>query len=52
MLGLGITSLPIHDAVYEQRRHFKRAQKVLEKIWMEVLGVNSKPYTKIDTNNK
>ena len=49
LLDLGIPSLPIHDAVYVQRRHAKQAQKVLEKVWMKVLGVKFKPYTKIDT---
>lgn len=49
LLDLGIPSLPIHDAVYVQRRHAKQAQKVLERVWMEVLRVNFKPYTKIDT---
>lgn len=49
LLDLGIPSLPIHDAVYVQRRHAKQAQKVLEKVWMEVLGVSFKPFTKIDT---
>ena len=49
LLDLGITSLPIHDAVYVQRKHAKQAQKVLENVWMEVLGVKFKPYTKIDT---
>lgn len=48
LLDLGMPSLPIHDAVYVQKRHAKQAQKVLEKVWMEVLGVNFKPYTKID----
>lgn len=52
LLDLGIPSLPIHDAVYVQKRHAKQAQKVLEKVWMEVLGVNFKPYTKIDTADK
>ena len=49
LLDLGIPSLPIHDAVYVQRRHAKQAQKILEKVWMEVLGVSFKPFTKIDT---
>ena len=49
LLDIGIPSLPIHDAVYVQRRHAKQAQKTLEKVWMEILEVNFKPYTKIDT---
>ncbi len=52
LLNLGIPSLPIHDAVYVQRRYAKQAQKVLEKVWMEVLGVSFKPYTKIDAADK
>jgi len=52
LLDLGIPSLPIHDAVYVQKRHAKQAQKILENVWMEVLGVNFKPYTKIDTADK
>jgi hypothetical protein len=52
LLDIDIPSLPIHDAIYVQSKHKKHAQVALEKAWMEVLGVNSKPYTKIDTNNK
>jgi hypothetical protein len=48
LLNIGIPSLPIHDAVYVQRKYAKQAQKVLEKVWMEVLGVKFKPNTKID----
>jgi hypothetical protein len=48
LLDLGIPSLPIHDAVYVQRKHAKEAQKALEKVWMEILGVKFKPNTKID----
>ena len=43
-----IPSLPIHDAIYVQRRHKSKARKALEKSWMEVLGVNFKPAIKID----
>jgi hypothetical protein len=52
LLDLGIPSLPIHDAVHVQKKHAKQAKKVIERVWMEVLGVNFKPYTKIDTSNK
>ena len=43
-----IPSLPIHDAIYAQRRHKSKAKKALEKAWMEVLGVNFKPAIKVD----
>lgn len=43
-----IPSLPIHDAIYVQRRHKSKAKKALEKAWMEVLGVNFKPAIKVD----
>jgi hypothetical protein len=43
-----IPSLPIHDAIYVQRRHKTKAKKALEKAWMEVLGVRFKPAIKID----
>jgi len=46
-----IPSLPIHDAIYVQRRHKSKAQKALEKAWMEVLGVRYKPAIKIDSAN-
>ena len=52
LLDLGIPSLPIHDAVYVQKKHAKQAKQAIEKVWMEVLGVNFKPYTKIDTVDK
>jgi len=43
-----IPSLPIHDAIYVQRRHKTQAKKALEKAWMEVLGVGFKPAIKVD----
>jgi hypothetical protein len=49
LLDLEIPSLPIHDAVYVQKKHAKQSKKVIEKVWMEVLGVSFKPYTKIDS---
>jgi hypothetical protein len=52
LLDMGIPSLPIHDAVYVQRKFAKQAQNALEKVWMEVLQVDFKPYTKIDTPDK
>ena len=43
-----IPSLPIHDAIYVQRRHKIQAKRALEKAWMNVLGVKFKPTIKID----
>lgn len=45
-----IPSLPIHDAIYVQKRHQAKAKKALEKAWMEVLGVRFKPTIKVDTS--
>lgn len=43
-----IPSLPVHDAIYVQKRHVSKAKKSLENSWMEVLGVRFKPAIKID----
>jgi DNA-binding MarR family transcriptional regulator len=43
-----IPSLPIHDAIYVQKRHASKAKKALETAWMKVLGVRFKPKVKID----
>jgi hypothetical protein len=43
-----IPSLPVHDAIYVQKRHVSKAKKALEDAWMEVLGVGFKPAIKID----
>lgn len=43
-----IPSLPIHDAIYVQRRQKTQAKKALEGAWMKVLGVTFKPAIKID----
>jgi hypothetical protein len=48
LIGQDIPSLPIHDAIYVQKRHQAKAKKALEKAWMEVLGVRFKPSIKID----
>lgn len=48
LIGQDIPSLPIHDAIYVQKRHQSKAKKALEKAWMEVLGVRFKPSIKID----
>ena len=43
-----IPSLPIHDAIFVQKRHVSKAKRALEIAWMEVLGVEFKPAIKID----
>ena len=43
-----IPSLPIHDAIFVQKRHALKAKRALEIAWMEVLGVKFKPAIKID----
>lgn len=43
-----IPSLPVHDAIYVQKRHTSKAEKALEDAWREVLGVRFKPVIKID----
>jgi hypothetical protein len=48
LIGQDIPSLPIHDAIYVQKRHQAKAKKALEKAWMEVLRVRFKPSIKID----
>lgn len=45
-----IPSLPVHDAIYVQKRHVSKAKKALEDAWREVLGVRFKPAIKIDKN--
>lgn len=48
LIDQDIPSLPIHDAIYVQRRHKMQAKRALEKAWMKVLGVKFKPAIKID----
>jgi hypothetical protein len=48
LIDQDIPSLPIHDAIYVQRRHKNKAKAALEKAWMEVLDVSFKPAVKID----
>ena len=48
LIGKNIPSLPIHDAIYVQRRDKAKAKTALEKAWMEVLDVSFKPAIKID----
>jgi hypothetical protein len=49
LLDQQILSLPMHDAIYVQQEHITQAKTALENAWMHALGVNFKPYTKIDT---
>lgn len=49
LINQDIPSLPIHDAVYVQRRHKTQARKALESAWMKVLGVKFKPSIKVDS---
>ena len=48
LIGQDIPSLPIHDAIFVQKRHVSKAKRSLEIAWMEVLGVEFKPAIKID----
>jgi hypothetical protein len=48
LIDQDIPSLPIHDAIYVQKRHASKAKRALEIAWMEVLGVKFKPSIKID----
>lgn len=48
LLGHGIPSLPMHDAIFVQQRFKKHAQVALEHAWMECLQVPFKPASKID----
>lgn len=48
LLDDDVPSLPIHDALYVQQRHQKKAQEVLEMAWREVLDVRFYPVSKLD----
>lgn len=50
LLDKNIPSLPMHDAVYVQKSFAMDAKEAIENAWMDVLGVEFKPYTKIDSN--
>jgi hypothetical protein len=51
LLDQGIPSLPIHDAVYVQKRYAEEAQAEICMAWQECLGVSFSPKTEIDTTN-
>lgn len=48
LLNQGIPSLPIHDAVYVQRRFASQARDAIETAWQEEFEVDFRPITKID----
>lgn len=52
LIDQDIPSLPIHDAIYVQRRNKTQAKKALQKAWMNVLGVKFKPAIKIDSSGE
>lgn len=51
LIDEGVASLPIHDAIYVQHQHKKKAQAALEIAWKEVLDVSFFPVVKIDTTS-
>jgi hypothetical protein len=48
LLNKGILSLPVHDSLFIQYLFEKEAINAIEKSWMDVLGVNFKPWIKVD----
>lgn len=48
LLDQNIPSLPMHDAVYVQKKFTPQAKKAIENAWMSSLGVKFRPFTKID----
>lgn len=48
LLAKGILSLPVHDSLFIQHLFEKEAIHAIEKSWMDVLGVNFKPWIKVD----
>ena len=48
LLNRGILSLPVHDSLFIQHLFEKEAIHAIEKSWMDVLGVNFKPWIKVD----
>lgn len=49
LLDQCIPSLPIHDAVYVERRHSAQAQLALEESWSKVLNCQIRPFIKVDS---
>lgn len=48
LLNQGILSLPVHDSLFIQHLFEKEAINAIEKSWMDVLGVDFKPWIKVD----
>lgn len=48
LLHQGILSLPVHDSLFVQYLHERETKDVIEKAWMDVLGVSFKPWIKVD----
>lgn len=48
LVNQGILSLPVHDSLCVQYIFEKEAKDAIEKSWMEVLGVDFKPWIKVD----
>lgn len=48
LLNQGILSLPVHDSLCVQYLHERETIDAIEKSWMDVLGVNFKPWIKVD----
>jgi hypothetical protein len=48
LVDQGILSLPVHDSLCVQYIFEKEAKDAIEKSWMDVLGVNFKPWIKVD----
>jgi hypothetical protein len=48
LLNRGILSLPVHDSLFIQYLFEREAIDAIEKSWMDVLGVNFKPWIKVD----
>jgi len=48
LVNQGILSLPVHDSLCVQYIFEKEAKDAIEKSWMDVLGVDFKPWIKVD----
>lgn len=48
LLNKGILSLPVHDSLFTQYIYEKEVINEIEKSWMDVLGVDFKPWIKVD----
>lgn len=48
LVDQGILSLPVHDSLFVQHFYREEAKDALETAWSKVLGINFKPWVKID----